>query len=189
MYKFGICGKANSGKDTVSNIILNYNNLNSVKLSFADVIKKIGLMMFPDVPKECFFGESSLRNTIIEGAFKDNKPLTVRQLLIDLGTDVGRKYNKDIWINALISDLNRNYSNTDCAVISDVRFQNEFFALKKDNFILIKIIRDNCSNINHISELEQESIPNNLFDHIIYNNGSIEELEENVKNILKNIII
>lgn len=40
MYKFGICGKANSGKDTVSNIILNYNNLNSVKLSFADVIKK-----------------------------------------------------------------------------------------------------------------------------------------------------
>lgn len=158
-------------------------NKDMVKIAFADPIKQIAELMYPDLPKHFLYGESKYRNEIIPHSFKDNAPLTVRTLLRDIGTDFGRKYNKNIWINTLKSKVNL----LNCPVIiSDIRFKNEYDAIKED-FYILKIFRDDAIKSDHESETEQETIKDEDFDYIIDNNISLDILEDKVKLIYQEI--
>jgi hypothetical protein len=195
MIKIAISGKANSGKNTLSKLIIkeiknmstidNISNLISYQVAFADPIKKIAKTMFPQIPKKHLFGPSLLRNEIIFGAFKDLKPLTVRQTLIDIGTS-SRLYNNDIWVENLKNRLEVLSLKDDFSIfiVPDLRFRNEFDFLKKNDFFFIRIKRDCSSNINHESEIGQESILDSEFDHIISNNGTLKNLKEEVIKII-----
>src|SRR5271166_6519522 len=119
MYKIAICGRANTGKNTLAKLLEQelYDKINKdwqaklgspstqswttfhgKSLAFADPIKEIVSIMFPYANKECLYGPSQLRAESIPGAFKNGKPLTYRQALLDLGTEVGRSYNDKIWL-------------------------------------------------------------------------------------------
>lgn len=204
MYKFAVVGKANSGKNTLTEIIFNYIKWDELKsgnlshlderikcVAFADPIKKIIEIMFPTLNKDCLYGSSELRSSIIPGAFKNGEPLTVRQLLIDIGTGVGRSYNENIWIDNLLYQLQQEIKNNVLAfAVSDVRFVNECKTLKENGFYLIKLIRDSQLKIDHISETDQDSIPNDYFNYILHNDGSLEDLHfksEKIFNDLKKI--
>lgn len=190
--KIALSGKANSGKDTVGNfirqILQENQDANPAKFAFADPMKKIILEMFPQLNPEFLFGPSKLRNTIIPGAFtEDEQPLTIRQLLLDLGK-FGRKYSVDIWINATISNVENhlNQSGMPIGIITDVRFTNEFYKLRDSGFKVIRIIRPgNDVNINDISEIDMDQVPNSQFDEIIVNNGSLPDLKAAVANFVK----
>lgn len=195
MIKIAISGKANSGKNTLSKLIIkefkkisNINNLISYQVAFADPIKKIVKTIFPQIPNKHLFGSSSLRNEVILGAFKESKPLTVRDALIDIGTSA-RSYNNDIWIENLKNKLNTLSLKDDFSIfiVPDLRFRNEFDFLKENNFFFIRIKRNGSSNINHESEIGQESILDTEFDYIVSNNGTLKNLKEEVVKIVKNI--
>lgn len=202
MYKVAICGKANTGKNTLANL-LKYEickkedaelqaklgrclrSFSWESVAFADPIKEIVMIMFPNANKECLFGPSQLRAEIIPGAFKNDKPLTYRQALLDIGTEVGRAYNEKIWLENFdhrYDDMviNNKY---DLIVVTDVRFQNEFEHLKKKGFFQIRLYRDtgSTSEINHVSETNQNSILDEEFDYVLFNNKSLEELREEIK--------
>lgn len=193
--KVAIIGKAGSGKDTVYKI-LSKNRYNQViltgqvemkKIAFADSVKEIAMKMYPFLKKNVLFGPSKLRSTIIPNSFKDGQPLTVRQLLIDIGTKLGRSYNENIWIENLIlkvNKLNKVQSNK-MIVVTDVRFRNEFDALKNNNFFMIKLNRDDHTLINDISETQQDEIKDYEFNFILNNNGTLKELD---KEIVDNLI-
>jgi hypothetical protein len=201
MYKFGIVGKANSGKNTLANLIfqqIKYDELQSGNLSrledrmqciaFADPIKDMIQIMFPELNKDYLYGSSALRNSIVPNAFKDDRPLTVRQLLIDIGTGLGRSYNDNIWIDNLIYKLKKAQQDKIIAfAVPDVRFINECEALKRESFYLIKLTRDSQAKINHISETNQESILETDFDIIINNNGTLDDLAKAAKKIFSNL--
>src|SRR5271170_6405611 len=100
MYKIAITGKANTGKNTVGKLLvkglsdqtIDYVNLSgpvmgasSKFIAFADPIKKMARLAFPIIPRKWLYGPSKFRSEVIPGAFKNGVPLTVRQLLIDLG--------------------------------------------------------------------------------------------------------
>lgn len=69
-------------------------------------------------------------------------------------------------------------------IITDVRFPNEATALQK---VGGKIIRINKHDINPINDHPSEvGLDDWQFDYIIDNNGSILDLQENIKNILTN---
>lgn len=192
MYKIAIAGKANSGKNTLGKLIanalkeqLNKNILKIKYLAFADPIKQMAQIMYPELPSKTLFGASHLRNTIIPNAFdNEGAPLTIRKLLIDLGTN-GRKYNESIWIDVLGSSLKKYESEKDVAIITDVRFIDEFEYLKKKDCFIIKIIRDNKTIINHASETEQDSIPEESFNYIINNDEGIDKLRKEAYKIAK----
>jgi len=192
--KVAIVGKAGSGKDTVYKI-LSKNRYNQViltgqvemkKIAFADSVKEIAMKMYPFLKKNILFGPSKLRSTIIPNSFKDGQPLTVRQLLIDIGTKLGRSYNENIWIENLILKVNKlnKVQTNKMIVVTDVRFRNEFDALKNNNFFMIKLNRDDHTLINDISETQQDEIKDYEFNFILNNNGTLKELDKEIVNNL-----
>jgi hypothetical protein len=203
MYKIAITGRANTGKNTLANLLyqeayerdsaefmakhaINLQAYQGKFMAFADPIKEIVMVMFPRANKECLYGPSHLRTEPIPGAFKGDKPLTYRQALIDIGTEVGRAYNDKVWLE----NFDHRYDQVllkktppNILVVTDVRFRNEFDHLKKKGFFQIRLYRDTgMAPIEHISETGQSSIKDEEFDYVLFNNKSLEDLKEEVKN-------
>lgn len=119
------------------------------------------------------------------------RTLTPRLLLQLLGTECGREIlHPNIWVNSLMSEykmLSHSGPTRDLKfpnwVISDTRFPNEFEAVKSRGGLCIKVERGetNVENI-HPSETALDGY---TFDYVLDNNGTIKELVEKVKVILK----
>lgn len=188
MYKVAICGKANTGKNTLANLLCEEiyeidkpEFFFSKFMAFADPIKEIVMTMFPRANKECLYGPSYLRAEFIPGAFKDSKPLTYRQALIDIGTEVGRKYSERIWLENFDHRFEKQQNNN-VVIVTDVRFRNEFDHLKEKGFFQIRLYRDTgAPEIQHISETGQASIKDEEFDYVLFNTKTLDELKEEVK--------
>jgi len=181
--KIAISGKARAGKNTVAEMIVEFSKFKNSKekiVALADPMKRIVQMMFPEAMEECLFGPSELRAAPISEKFKDKNGnvLTHRQALIDLGA-FGRQYNSTIWLNCLVEDCNRS-KDIDTYIVSDVRFINEFRYLKAANFITIRVLRDDSTKIDDISEIEQDSIQDSEFNYVIHNNGTLDDLKKEV---------
>jgi dephospho-CoA kinase len=193
MYKIAICGKANTGKNTVSKILRKevsktQTGIFCEYIAFADPIKAMIRIMFPDLPEKNLTGSSKFRSEIIPGAFKEGQPLTVRQLLIDLGTGVGRTYKETIWLEAFDHTFQRAQSKKkNMVVVTDVRFRNEFDHLKKLGFYQIRLLRDSHLQINHASETNQDSIKDDEFDFVLHNNGTLKDLKTEVLKIVSQL--
>jgi len=197
--KIAFSGKAGSGKNTAVNIFKKYihKDYHKKKLwarvfSFADPIKEIARKYFPALPRKYFFGKSAYRSHIIPNT-KDiyGNDLTVRKLLQDIGSQ-GRKYNENIWTDNIMSSVKKfdNYNGTYgkwVVIVSDVRFINEFNTLKENGFKLIRIKRD-VEELDDLSEKEQDLIYDSQFDYIVDNNGSKQDLIDNLYKIYQNVI-
>ena len=193
MIKIAICGKANSGKNTVSRLLTKEIRSKSGRyhsvsyIAFADPIKEIAKTMFPSIPKKHLYASSKYRSEIIPSAKKNGQPLTVRQLLIDIGTSA-RDYNESVWLNAFDETYKYESRYNDIIIVPDLRFENEFNFLKSKDFCIIKIHRDNNNTvINHMSETSQDGISDSEFDFVLYNNGSMLDLKCEVSNIINKI--
>jgi hypothetical protein len=178
--KIALSGRARTGKDTVAQFFSRHYGFGDT-LAFADPIKEAAKNQYPAIEDKWLYGSSNLRETIIPGAFKDGMALTVRKLLLDIGTQ-GREKDPDIWVKKLVAKVEANYHQDEKFIVSDVRFRNEFDSLKRSDFFLIRLYRPNSSpNINHPSETDQEtSIPNYEFDYILNNNGTPQQLEQEI---------
>lgn len=202
MYRIAITGKANSGKNTVGKLLIKelkavkkpydggiyYDGPNSKSIAFADPIKEMIQIAYPDIPRKWLYGSSKFRTNIIPGAFKNGVPLTVRQLLIDIGNDFGRAYKSDIWLRNFDSRFQKLVKkNVPIVMVTDCRFRNEFDHLKSLGFFQIRLIRNEHTKIDDISETSQDGIANSEFDAVIENNGTLKELAEKVKKIIPDL--
>lgn len=70
-------------------------------------------------------------------------------------------------------------------IITDVRFPNECDAIKSRGGTLIKVVRGERKDNEHISETALDNY--NGIDFVIDNNGILEELQEKVRTILKQL--
>ena len=144
--------------------------------------------MFPKTKRNILYGPSKNRSIIVDGASKDGIPLTYRKLLQDLGTEVGRGYKESIWLDILDFKVQKaEKKNIGLFVVSDVRFKSEFEHVKNNGYITVRIKRDSQLQMNHSSEIEQELINDCEFDYVIDNNGTLEDLRENVKGIFQHM--
>lgn len=192
MYKIAITGKANTGKNTLSRMLVKQLRLHTKQrymsakyLAFADPIKEMIRNMYPSLPKKFLYGSSKYRNEIIPGAFKDGNPLTVRQLLIDLGTEVGRAYNPTVWLDNFDFRF-KLYNYYPIIVVTDVRFRNEFEHLRKQGFYQIRLYRNTGSPAStHVSETNQDTINDDEFDYVLHNDYTLRDLRgEVISNII-----
>ena len=130
---------------------------------------------------------------------------TYRELLQQLGTNLLRnKLHENVWINALFNKYKdewngmNTYNNT-CKfpnwVITDCRFENEAKAIKDRGGIVIRVNRDSKSkwvdkeewdfHTKGIKPHESETaLDGYIFDCVIDNNGTVDELIEQVKDML-----
>ena len=202
LIKIAISGKAQTGKDTSSNLIklaLQKNKIDVNTIAFATPIKEMLMIMFPNLNRKYVFGSSELRSKIIPGAFdKDGNPLTIRRALLDIGTLLGRSYKDDVWLNVIdttIKDLIKRQRKSrflgpynQAIIVNDLRFLNEFNYLKKKEFCLVRIKRQSNTLINHSSETDQEQIMDNEFDFVIDNNKTLKHLKSQVDDLVSNIL-
>jgi hypothetical protein len=77
------------------------------------------------------------------------KQMTVRQFLQEIGTDAIRNHlHPNAWVNALLAG----YSTDKKQIITDVRFPNEFNAIRAKKGLLVRITRPMMPDNTHISE-------------------------------------
>ena len=135
--------------------------------------------------------------------------LTPRWVLQHWGTEVGRNnFHPDIWIASVEKKLFDNKSNV---VINDCRFPNEFDSIRRAGGIFVHIVRGKfpewyetaldelnslqkgSSIINYGSKMRikypdvhisEWGWINQHFDHIIENNGTLEELYQKLDEML-----
>jgi len=115
-------------------------------------------------------------------------PTSGRLFLQLLGTDAIRMgLHTDAWINSLMAEYKSpkmSEYNPSKWVVSDTRFENELQAIKDRNGICIKIVRPSLvSTDSHSSETSLDHITD--WDHVIINDGTIEDLIRKVKAILE----
>lgn len=200
MYKIAITGKANTGKNTVSKLLNKelylkrqgvpgyYTAYHAKSLAFADPIKEMIHTAYPEIPRKWLYGSSKYRANIIPGAFKNGVPLTVRQLLIDIGNDFGRAYKPDIWLRNFDKRFEKLLKqDLPIVLVTDCRFRNEFDHLKSLEFYQIRLQRNAHTKIDDISETNQDGIADSEFNYVINNNGTLKDLAEEVKKIVSEL--
>lgn len=112
--------------------------------------------------------------------------LTPRSVLQAFGL-WGRSISSELWVNATIR-LSQEYVSRrrgwDGVVYPDVRFRNEFSALRRNRALLVRIRSSKRGANLDVSETEQDSIPDSDFDIVIHNNKDLSALKSEVENIL-----
>ena len=166
-----ISGKAGSGKNTVSKLIKEYYGEQTCEIAFAKHLKQYA---------KDYFGWDGKEET---------KP---RKLLQTLGTDIIRNELEieDFHADRLVEDIYILQKFFNVFVIPDCRFPNEIGEVVSafgDNVILIRVNRNNNRLTNKEKNHESETALDNWFgwDHVINNNGTLEELKGKVINIIK----
>lgn len=193
MILISISGKANTGKNTLSKLLADEikSRLSDWKgntfIAFADPIKEIVKIMFPNLPKKYLFGSSEFRSKQIPGAFKNGEPLTIRMALTDIGTDF-KNYNYNLWLDVFNKRLAKSFKKS-LVIVTDVRFKNEFDYLKQLGFYQIRIYRDEVVKSSHISETNQDTIKDSEFDYVINNSGTLEDLKAQVTKIVDQLVL
>lgn len=132
-----MCGNIGSGKDTVAEG-LNH-ELGYVRLSLALALKEAVHMMFPWVPRCHFFGTQAEKSQLL---FVNHEGVewTGRKLLEVIG-DKLRSILSDIWIRAVMEHIDRHPSLATRWVISDVRYPNEFEAIRERDGVVWEVVR------------------------------------------------
>lgn len=163
------------------NVAAVMNNFNDVKIySLAGELKRICVDVF-GIKHSQVYGTDEQKNQEIEHLRWENMPanksktgpMTAREFMQYLGTDIMRKMYKDVWINSLMKKIEED--NPKIALISDVRFDNEIKKVKDELGIVIGLKRDIYKSKDRHSS---EKIKFNLCSKII-NNSKMDIPEQN----------
>jgi len=201
----GVCGFIGSGKDTVADYLQNFHEFR--RDSFASTLKDAVSAVF-GWDRELLEGRTKEAREWREQvdpwwAERLNMPtLTPRWILQYWGTEVCRKgFNDDIWIASLENKVRKS---KDSIVISDCRFPNEIKAIKQQGGQVFWVQRGPLpewydlalqENLHGSEEAKWELIRRKVhvsetawvgteFDAIIDNNGTIQDLYDQVKSLV-----
>ena len=200
----GVVGFIGSGKDTIADYLVNFHEFR--RESFANSLKDAVAAVF-GWDRTLLEGRTKQAREWREHVDpwwteRLGKEITPRGVLQYWGTEVCRKnFHDDIWIASLEHKLR---NSTDNIVISDCRFPNEIASIRNSGGKVIRVVRgpepawyelalknnrgivlsseefDRLTKV-HISETAWIGTQ---FDHIVYNNGSIDELYASIKNLV-----
>lgn len=185
----GLAGVAQSGKDTCAGILAEFGY---ERLAFADILRqsvynlncKVDSVLV-EVDDQCLSG-ATIRDFRVQEIVDDIgwdrakvKFTEVRELLQRMGTEVGRElYGENFWVEKVMQQMkpDREY------VITDARFPNEVQAIHDLGGRVYRIERDGTVAVNsHISDTGVAGLP---VDGVVTNNGTVNELREQLVEIL-----
>lgn len=180
-----ISGKAGVGKTTVAYLLkskleTSFSNIKVEHTALAKPIKEIAYEVFK---------------------WDGNKDGKGRRLLQVIGTEAGREYNENIWVEYLDDNLLNGFFPPNMVLVDDCRFPNEisFFT---DNFLYdvttIRVESDRSklpeNQSEHASEtslpsaeienLEYYPAPDFKYNFSIFNNGTIEDLNNKLDGVI-----
>jgi hypothetical protein len=173
----GLAGRARCGKDTVATMM--QKEMKGIIISFADPLREATAKMF-GLPEERFHGDHPEREV------PDNYwGISPREMLQKVGTECARNvFGQDFWLKRMELELSTLQCNT--LFIPAIRFENEAAWVRNRGGHVIHIYRDLGPKVNpHISEAGVEI---GVYDYIINNNSSVENLEKLTYEIIQDIV-
>jgi hypothetical protein len=200
----GVCGFIGSGKDTIADYLVNFHEFR--RESFANTLKDAVSAVF-GWDRTMLEGRTKAAREWREQVDPwwaerlDMPNLTPRWILQYWGTEVCRKgFHDDIWIASLENKLR---NSRDDVVISDCRFPNEIKSIKDAGGIIVWVkrgelpewydiaVQANQGNNVAINELKMKKIHasetswvGTEFDVVLDNNGSIDDLYDEVRSLV-----
>jgi hypothetical protein len=171
----GLSGYAQVGKDTVAQILVE--DYGYTRIGFADTIKKAAYLLDPIITLDGVRLAHAVDRYGWDGA---KQVPEVRRILQVLGSEIGRDLiDPQIWVELTMHSVHQD----DKIVISDVRFRNEAEEIKWKHGEIWRISRiQKGAPVNvHRSETDMDSWD---FDEYVSNNGSIDNLKQEVALIM-----
>ena len=114
--------------------------------------------------------------------YHEPRPMTAREFLQFLGTDVMRKMYEPIWVNSCIKKIQQ--EQPELAIIADVRFPNEAKAIEQASGKVVRLTREVYEDA-HSSEVALDNYP--FTDYIDNKIESIDILMVKVKEFYRNL--
>lgn len=139
----GITGLAGAGKDTVGSYLVS--NYEFTRYAFADKVKELTLQANPHIEEVNLYLDELLNETSLEDAKIEYYSL--RKFLQGIGHGARQVFGDNFWIDQVF-DQNLPWR----TVITDVRYKNEFDAVRRNGGFIIRINRDVQLVNNHITE-------------------------------------
>lgn len=181
----GLTGYGQSGKDSVARYLVD--NHQFIRVAFADKLKQVAYDIDPIIPipdeLRLVLGLSStymhLREIIDIIGYEDAKVIPgVREFYQDLGVAIREHVDRDAWVDAAFDGLiaDRRY------VITDLRFENEWGAVKDAGGVVVRVVRPGVEAVNgHVSETTVDQF---LEDYRVDNDDTLDELGNKVETVL-----
>ena len=178
-----IVGNIGAGKSTVADIL---KNRGYEEIMFAGPVKEIGLILGFENKELYGSQEDKLK-------INDFWGVSGREFMQKFATDMMRNElpkhinmnmdNKTIWVRLCEKKIIDMLKDNKKIIVSDGRFFDEIDMIKTLGGKIIKIVRNNSYQQNH----ESETYISNLHaDIIIDNNGTLDELAEQINKIIFN---
>ena len=162
----GLTGYAQSGKDTVAQILVE--KYGYTRIAFADKIRELSYELNPIVKPGM-----KLQDAVDEMGWEKAKVRIpeVRRIMQDLGVGARKVFGEHFWVQQVLRQIHFEGN----FVITDVRFPNEADAIRKyDNAQIWRIRREGVNAVNqHVSETAMD---NEKVDQTFLNSGSLEDL-------------
>jgi hypothetical protein len=202
----GVCGLIGSGKDTIADYLVNIHGFR--RDSFASTLKDAVSAVF-GWDRDMLEGRSRHSREWREQpdawwSQRLGQTITPRLMLQLWGTEVCRQgFHDDIWIASLENKLR---TTQDDVVISDCRFPNEISAIRAQGGSVIRVVRGADPDWYQYAELAnrgQEFAATALknigvhasetswigteFDRVISNNGSLDDLYQEINDLLRDL--
>jgi hypothetical protein len=163
----GLSGYAQAGKDTTAAVLIE--RAGFIRVSFADALRDAIYALNPQISD--WSGTARLQE-LVDAEGWDYVKVTypeVRRLLQAMGTEVGRaQFGENFWVETAFRKMSGN------TVFTDVRFPNEYEAIKAAGGEVWRITRKGTGPVNgHPSETALDDFS---FDRVIENDGSLDDL-------------
>jgi hypothetical protein len=169
----GLTGYAQSGKDTVANILVE--RYGYTRIAFADKIRELlyeANPMYDSIVGEPLFVKAKVDR---DGWEEAKKSPHIRRLLQTSGVAARKLFGEDFWVKQALKDIEVGVD----YVVTDVRFENEADEIKFAGGQIWRIKRLGVDPVNsHVSETQMDGYP---VDQIFVNNSTIDDLEVLIK--------
>lgn len=204
-----LSGKKQVGKDTATQIIKETLEARGYRVgvtAFAEALKEMCINVLglkrelvygsnddKDAPSGILWDGFPLEIRIKRGTFERTDdhvglksrtgPMTVREVLQIVGTDIFRAIEDDVWARA---PFNRDWSGYDVVLLTDCRFPNEKRVTEEHGGVIIRLERQTGFVDNHASETALDDAE---FDSAYYyrNDGTLDELRSFVESVLEKL--
>jgi len=152
-------GAIGAGKSTAASEFTNWTKQYQ-RIGFADPLKSM-LMALGLTPVELYGNDKEKPSVLLSGK-------TPRYAMQKLGEEWGRQLiSSEIWVNAW---LHRVSCNTIGTVVDDLRYPNEYSAVRSLGGIIVKVVRHGCTtNSGHQSEMHFDNFN---YDYILTNDNT-----------------
>jgi len=176
----GIKGRKDTGKSTVAEYLKEAYNME--EYYFSKPLKEI-ICILTGWSEDFVNGSTPEFKRLRETEKHPDFNMTCREMLVEIGTNLFRKQvNENVWVNIARW---RSTQTGNALIFSDLRFPNECALVKELGGTIIRLKRDTDWELDESDETEQE------FDTegeiVIDNNGTLEELWEQIDNVIKTV--